>query len=197
MRKKASWGTIAAETAIGTATVAGVGAGIAALGKLYGAAGDALTKKKDFNRMLNFSPEVRHLHKNNPKLVNAAFNTLRENNYQFSKDPLVASTFVSHMVEMQGQSAFESALQMHKSGPGKVNGIQQAIFESSLRAAPNVYSSSYREHGIYDSERVPFRKPTPNEQKADADYIRMSGPADSSGRRKVRHYKANRKGNRQ
>ena len=147
-----NYGNVAAETAVGAATLAGIGAGVAGINSLYGAASDAITKKRDFNRMLDFSPEVRYAHKTNPKLVNAAFDTLRHNDMDFSKDPLVASTFVSHMVDMQGQGAFETALQM-KSKSRPQQGAVQTVMETTLKGLPQVYTAHAKRDtsDVYDT----------------------------------------------
>jgi hypothetical protein len=75
----------------GTAAVA-----LAALGvhKLY----DAATKTRDFNSMLEYAPDVAEMHAENPQHVNQMFSTLRMFNPDFTKDPVVSSSYVRRMM---------------------------------------------------------------------------------------------------
>ena len=59
-----------------------VGAGVAA-NAIYG----AITKSRDFRRMLAFNEDLAQQHKQNPKYINAAFSTLHRVNRQFAGDP--------------------------------------------------------------------------------------------------------------
>jgi hypothetical protein len=75
----------------GVLAAAGVGAGIS---KLY----DAATKARDFRAMLEENPDLAAKHQENPKLVNRMFTTLRTFNPAFSRDPVVAASYIREMV---------------------------------------------------------------------------------------------------
>lgn len=84
--------------ALGAAgAIAGAGTlSLAALGvhKLY----DAATKTRDFKSMLEYAPDVAEMHAENPQKVNQMFSTLRTFNPDFTRDPVVASSYVRRMV---------------------------------------------------------------------------------------------------
>jgi hypothetical protein len=81
---------------VGTAVAAGVigGTGLAAT-KIYGAA----TKARDFKSMMSFNPDLQEHHERDPRMFNQMFTSLRTMNPGFSKDPLVAGTYMRRMVE--------------------------------------------------------------------------------------------------
>lgn len=92
-------GSSAMRGLIGTG-MAAAGAGTVALGihggqKLY----DAATKARDFRAMLQADPRIAQMHEENPQRVNQMFSTLRTFNPQFTRDPIVASSYVHKMVE--------------------------------------------------------------------------------------------------
>jgi hypothetical protein len=76
------------------ATAAVTGLGFAAQ-KIY----DAMTKRMDFNTMLEHNPDLADHHGQNPKMFNQMFSTLRVMNPTFSKDPVVAGTYMRRMME--------------------------------------------------------------------------------------------------
>lgn len=81
---------------LGAAAAAGVvaGGGMAAA-KIYNAA----TKSRDFRNMLEFNPDLAAHHENNPRMFNQMYSSLRAMNPSFSRDPLVAGTFMRQMVD--------------------------------------------------------------------------------------------------
>jgi hypothetical protein len=82
----------AAAAAAGAGAVAG---GVFGAQKLY----DAATKARDFRAMLAADPRVAHMHQEDPRRVNQMFSTLRTMNPAFTRDPVVASSYVHKMVE--------------------------------------------------------------------------------------------------
>lgn len=106
----------------GAAAVAG-GAAIAS--KLY----DAATKAHDFRTMLEENPDVAAEHQENPRRVNLFFSTLRTFNPQFSRDPVVAGTYMRKMI-MEPQTAggyVENALSFRdKMGPSVGDQVTRA-----------------------------------------------------------------------
>lgn len=82
------------------AGAAAAGAGAVALGThgaqvLY----DAATKARDFRSMLEQNPDLAQKQQEEPKLVNQMFSTLRTFNPAFTRDPVVAGSYVRQMVE--------------------------------------------------------------------------------------------------
>jgi len=63
--------------------------------KLYNAA----TKSRDFKKMLDHNPDLAESHKENPKQFNQMFSTLRMFNPAFSRDPIVAGTYMRQMTQ--------------------------------------------------------------------------------------------------
>jgi hypothetical protein len=81
----------------GLAGIAATGAaslGVLAVQKAY----DAATKAKDFKSMLEYAPDVMQMHQEDPKAVSQMFSTLRVFNPDFTRDPVVASSYVRRMV---------------------------------------------------------------------------------------------------
>lgn len=81
-------------TGLGVAAATGVGL---AASKAY----DMVTKHQDFNAMLgsDMNQDVRAHHEQDPARVNQMFTTLRTMNPQFSKDPLVAGSYLRRMLD--------------------------------------------------------------------------------------------------
>lgn len=106
------------------AATAGAGALIAGAGiaahSIYG----AVTKARDFRKMLSFNEDLAARHKQNPKYINAAFSTLRSVNPQFSSDPMVAGSFIRNIVESP-EGAFGAAGQAAQYAP-RFNALQEA-----------------------------------------------------------------------
>lgn len=70
------------------------GAGLA-IQKVY----DAATKARDFRTMLENNPDLAEKHKESPRLFNQMFSTLRTFNPAFSRDPVVAGSYMRQMVD--------------------------------------------------------------------------------------------------
>lgn len=88
----------------GAAVGAGaVGAGGMAASKLW----DAVTKAQDFRQMMesSFNGDLHELHATQPKQFNEAFSSLRRFAPQFTKDPMVAGTYMRRMMTMRPDSA--------------------------------------------------------------------------------------------
>ena len=107
---------------VGAGSTAAVAGAFSAAKALYGAA----TKGRDFKQMLEFDPELKELHKNNPKYVNAGFNTLRRMNPEFSADPMVSSAFVKQVAYGDTQGAFGLAQEALKNAP-RPGSMQEAF----------------------------------------------------------------------
>lgn len=83
--------TSGALMASGGAAVAGVGA---AASKIY----DAITKKRDFKKMMNLNDDLKEEQAQDPKLFNASYNSLRRINPSFGKDPIVSGAYMRKMM---------------------------------------------------------------------------------------------------
>lgn len=87
------------ESLVNGMTGAVAAAGVAGIGLAASKIVDALTKKRDFNQMLESNPDLIEHHQANPKQFNQMFSTLRMMNPQFSADPIVAGTYMRRMAE--------------------------------------------------------------------------------------------------
>ena len=81
-----------AATAAATSAIAGVGV---AAKKIY----DAATKTRDFKNMMSFNPDLQEHHERDPRMFNQMFTSLRTMNPAYSKDPLIAGTYMRQMVD--------------------------------------------------------------------------------------------------
>lgn len=105
----------------GIARKAGVYGGAIALGSAALAglakAHDAMTFKKDYEAMLNHSPEIKDY---DSKAVKARFQTLRRFNPEMSRDPLVASSWIKQTIEypVVTPATLKDVTQAKQPGPG-------------------------------------------------------------------------------
>jgi hypothetical protein len=111
--------------AAGAAGALAVAGGAAIASKLY----DVATKAHDFRTMLEENPDVAAEHQENPRRVNQFFTTLRTFNPQFSRDPVVAGTYMRKML-LEPQTAggyVENALNFRdKMGPSVGDQVTRA-----------------------------------------------------------------------
>lgn len=110
------------------AGAAGVGALGAGASKLY----DAVTKSHDFKSMLEYNPDLVEAHQRDPKMFNQMFSTLRTLNPQFSKDPLVAGTYMREMSSdpmHAGGKAVEALQHSDKQRPTFGSSVTQAALK--------------------------------------------------------------------
>jgi hypothetical protein len=70
----------------------------AGAGEVVSGMHDAVTKAHDFKAMLAENQDVAERHQENPRQINRFFSTLRTFNPAFSKDPLVAGTYMRKMM---------------------------------------------------------------------------------------------------
>jgi hypothetical protein len=83
--------------ALGSAGVAGLGA---AAKKIY----DAVTKKRDFESMLEANPHLRGHQEAQPEEFNRMFTALRSMNPTFSRDPVVAGAYMTEAMEQPAET---------------------------------------------------------------------------------------------
>lgn len=58
----------------------------------------AITKKRDFNKMMEHNSDLQEAYQENPTRFNAQFTSLRSMQPRFSGDPIVAGTYMRQMV---------------------------------------------------------------------------------------------------
>lgn len=126
-------GQTAATGLVGTGTAL-AGTAVAA-GAVYGAQAmyDAATKTRDFRNMLEADPRLQLLHQEDPRRVNQMFSTLRTMNPSFTKDPIVAATYVHQMAsnpETAGMTAVEALGHREKMRAPLADRVTNAAFGS-------------------------------------------------------------------
>jgi hypothetical protein len=72
---------------------AGIVAGAGAATKIY----NAITKKRDFNNMMEANPDLEEFQLENPAQFNRHYNALRGMNPTFGSEPIVAGTYMRQM----------------------------------------------------------------------------------------------------
>lgn len=87
-------GAAVGATAAGAVGLIGAGLGAAVHGIL-----DAATKGRDFRAMMQANEDLQEHHAQDPRKFNLMFNTLRNVNPEYSKDPLIAGSFMRRMIE--------------------------------------------------------------------------------------------------
>ncbi len=100
--------------------------GLAAMGVGAKAIYDAATKSRDFRQMMEANPDLQEDHQRDPKFFNLAFSSLRRMQPSFTKDPLVAGTYMRRMVGSPG-SAGGVAVEALQSGKGMASPIMDAF----------------------------------------------------------------------
>lgn len=134
--KEASWGDVGKGglsalgvglgTAVGGAVIAG---GAMGLQKLH----DAATKSRDFRKMMEFGADLQDAHKQDPRMFNQMYSSLRNVNPAFAKDPLIAGNYMRKMLgSPEAAGAFLEAAA--GSVPGGYGRTGQQIQESASKA---------------------------------------------------------------
>jgi hypothetical protein len=104
---------------LGAGASAAVGIGVAGAGlaaqKIY----DAATKGRDFRRLLEVNPDLADHHAEDPRAFNQLFSSLRTFNPAFSRDPLVAGSYMRRMLDspMMAGGVLTDALAMRDRVP--------------------------------------------------------------------------------
>lgn len=111
--------------AAGAAGALAVAGGAMAAQGIYNAA----TKSRDFRAMLEENPDLAQRQQENPKLFNRMFTTLRTFNPDFSRDPIVAGSYIRQMVEEPvhaGGKVVETLSFRDKMGPSLGDRVSRA-----------------------------------------------------------------------
>ena len=72
---------------------------VSAAGKMY----DAITKKRDFDNMIEANPHLQVHLEREPEAFNRMFSSLRTMQPEFTKDPMVAGAFMTDAMETEPQ----------------------------------------------------------------------------------------------
>lgn len=170
---------------LGTAVAAGA---VAATGMAASHIYDAVTKARDFKDMLRspFNQDLHSLYAERPKEFNAAYSSLRVMNPSFSKDPMVAGTYLRRMMtftpEAAGGALLES-LQYRKSEPE--NPLEKAFLGGAAHGAGQGYGESVKaQHQVAregrDAQKTLAMSQLGHEQKlqqqSHSDFLRQRPP---------------------
>lgn len=117
-------------TGLGGAAFAGLTVGAA---KLY----DAATKTRDFNNMMESNPDLHELHQQDPVGFNRMFSALRTMAPEFTKEPIVAGTYMrkgmEHGVEGRGGVAVDARNDLaHSPRPGPLTEAAMSNFSKGV-----------------------------------------------------------------
>jgi len=77
-----------------------IGGGVAAAGAIH----DAATKNRDFRSMMDINTDLHDHHKQDPKMFNQMYTSLRNANPAFAKDPLIAASYMRKMLDSPAHS---------------------------------------------------------------------------------------------
>lgn len=146
-------GRIASTGAVTAGATAAVAGTVPAVKAIYNAA----TAKRDFNAMLSFDPNLKEMHRSNPKYINASFRTLRRLNPEFSKDPMIASSYVSNIVASGGEGALGMAQDVMRSAP-RPSAMQDAFVSGASQgvsgALHDVYARQKEQRDLDPREKL-------------------------------------------
>ncbi len=110
-------------TALTVGTTVGMMAAVPAAQKLMG----AITKRHDFNKMMEANPHLRDEQAANPKAFNQMYSSLRRMNPEFAKDPIVAGGLMSRMGDdPEAASSILMEAQRYRKDPS-ASPMQQAM----------------------------------------------------------------------
>lgn len=149
---------------------AGVAAGIAGAGVAAGKIYNAITKSHDFKSMLENNQDLQEHYQNDPKRFNLMFTTLRTMNPAFSRDPLVAGTYMRRMVESP-MSAGGVAVEAMGHATQPINVLQHAVDQGSAMSQKSLGKN------LLPKEEKEQSRPGGNQQSSQAPSGQYRGPA--------------------
>jgi hypothetical protein len=158
--------------------VAATAAAAALAGTSYAATQvyNAATKARDFRSMMSLNPDLHEHHQRDPRMFNQMFSSLREMNPTFSKDPLVAGTYMRRMVEnpLTAGGILTESISTRDKFPGHMDkavdtGMSAAAKRTSMHvspAAPDPLSALRQQHEQkkMESDMLKFRGAQDNER---------------------------------
>lgn len=113
-------GAMTPERVGGAAAGAALGLGLSQVGGAASKIMSAITKQRDFRRMMELSPDLVEEHSRNPSQFNQQYSSLRRLNPMFAQDPVIAGTYMRQMSlapETAGKVLVESLGSMPKQQP--------------------------------------------------------------------------------
>ena len=188
--KKANFGGLLREEAKNIPSMAarglvhgGVAAGLAAGASLVAGAAskmlDAATKARDFKAMLEHNPDLADYHAENPRMFNQMFSSLRTMNPTFSKDPLVAGTYMRNMW-MSPQSAGGTLTNAYSMRNGESSG-GHPVYKGMLEGA-KAGLKEHKQNPLEPLEQDVKRMKLENEHEALSAQREPPAPLDMSER---------------
>ena len=103
--KKAGWGEAIGKAGLGVAATIGAAVAYNLAGDVYNKVRFGVGKNKQFRKMLEETPELKHDFGADPKAmhrIKMTFNSLHQMNPEFAADPLIAGDFVKSRMIMEG-----------------------------------------------------------------------------------------------
>lgn len=149
----------------GALATAGIAAAGVAVSKIY----DAATKMRDFRAMMGspFNADLHEHYSSRPHEFNAAYSSLRAVNPDFSKDPMIAGTYMRRMMTFDPASAggpLIESLQHREKGPG--TGME-AFLAGGREGVKSGLSKGLQEH--HEREMYPILR----QEKMEDDISKM------------------------
>ena len=138
----------------GALATAGIAGATVAASKIY----DAVTKNRDFRGMLQspFNADLQSHYESKPKEFNAAFSSLRTLNPEFSKDPMVAGTYMRRMMTYDPGSAGGLIVESLQHRKNFESPVQEAAISGGREGAKAGIGTelSHRQSEASDSRRA-------------------------------------------
>lgn len=145
--------TVGKGLAVGGALAAS-SAGVAALGAAAEKIYNAITKKRDFDNMLEANPHLRAYQEATPEEFTRMFSALRTMNPDFTKDPLVAGAYMAKAmeqpVETRGFTAVDALRLRQPKRPGPFTETALSGFARGLGAFQGRLSGGEVSYPTYD-----------------------------------------------
>lgn len=159
---------------VGGAVAAGVGtavgaAAVAATGVAASRIVDAVTKARDFKRMLAspFNADLHDTYRSRPREFSAAYSSLRSMNAGFAKDPMVAGTYMRRMMSYDPTSAGGVLIDAVSHRDRIPSPIEEAFLRGGMQGAHTGYAEGLKDTAqrakeqrsqSYDRELEMFRQ---------------------------------------
>jgi len=157
-----NWGQHAKTTAISAGLGAVATAGVAAAGPAIQHIYNAMTKKRDFNSMMQspFNADLHEHASSRPKEFNAAFSSLRTMTPEMTKDPMISGQYMRRMMVMSPDTAGGTLLEaLERQGKMAPNMVMEAFGRGAGEGA---------KAGLGDSMRGQQAEHQSNRQQAGA-----------------------------
>lgn len=126
------------ESGAGGLAYAGMGLGVAGVAQAAQHLYSAATKKRDFDNMLAQNPHLISLHQEDPEGFGHMYTSLRAMNPEFSRDPLVAGSYMWEAMSRDPQSRGAVAVKARQDagrqpGPGPLSSAFMGGYQSGSK----------------------------------------------------------------